>query len=228
MGDHLHKLLDRLHPDERFLISVTNDLQWPATFDAYFDPQTSALSPYSLPTMGLYVYGMLPVYLVKWTAIVLDLNTYDAIPLVGRSLSTLCDLATIFFLFLIGRRLYGAKVGLLGAALLSLSVLNIQLAHFYTVDTFATLFVVATIYFMLRASSSGRWADYALAGLLCGLGLASKLSVATLGVPIAVGVLIDFFRRIRDGDDVRQVLEHALVRALTVFTIAALVFRIVQ
>ena len=31
----------------------------------YFDPQTSTLSPYTLPNMGLFVYGTLPVYLVK-------------------------------------------------------------------------------------------------------------------------------------------------------------------
>src|SRR6185436_8644417 len=169
-----------LHPDERFLSTVTNDLKWPSNLDTYFDPEASTLSPYSLPNMGLYVYGTLPVYVVKWTTILLDANNYDKITLVGRTLSGLFDLGAIFFLFLIGRQLYGQKVGLLAAGLLSLSVLNIQLAHFYAVDTFATLFVVATIYFVLLASSSGRWSDYALTGLTFGLGLASKLSVMTL------------------------------------------------
>src|SRR5512146_2319660 len=42
-----------LHPDERFLSSVTNDLQWPKDFSQYFDPVNSTLSPYSLPNMGL-------------------------------------------------------------------------------------------------------------------------------------------------------------------------------
>src|SRR5215510_2950821 len=76
-----------LHPDERFLSTVTNDLQWPENLDNYFDPNTSTLSPYSLPNMGLYVYGTLPVYIVKWTAILLDKNNYDKLSLVGRAIS---------------------------------------------------------------------------------------------------------------------------------------------
>ena len=74
-----------LHPDERFLVSVTNDLKWPDSLTNYFDPQISSLSPYSLPNMGLYVYGMLPVYLVKWLAVLLNRDNYDKITLVGRS-----------------------------------------------------------------------------------------------------------------------------------------------
>ncbi len=77
------------HPDERFLSTVTNDLKWPDTFKDYFNPDVSTLSPYSNPNMGLYVYGMLPVYIVKWAAIRLDLNNYDAITLVGRRISGL-------------------------------------------------------------------------------------------------------------------------------------------
>src|SRR5512138_2871998 len=38
-----------LHPDERFLSTVTNDLKWPESFSNYFDPTTSTLSPYSIP-----------------------------------------------------------------------------------------------------------------------------------------------------------------------------------
>src|SRR5215211_8653509 len=48
-----------LHPDERFLSTVTNDLQWPESFANYFNPDVSTLSPYSNPNMGLYVYGTL-------------------------------------------------------------------------------------------------------------------------------------------------------------------------
>src|SRR5919198_4803879 len=86
-----------LHPDERFLSTVTNDLQWPQNLATYFDPNTSTLSPYSLPNMGLYVYGTLPVYIVKWTAILLDRNNYDKISLVGRAISGLFDIGAICF-----------------------------------------------------------------------------------------------------------------------------------
>src|SRR5512138_601412 len=119
-----------LHPDERFLSTVTNDLKWPENLDTYFDPTTSTLSPYSLPNMGLYIYGMLPVYLVKGAALLLHQENYDRITLIGRAMSGVFDLAAILLLFLIARRLHGAKTGLLAAALMSVSVLNIQLSHF--------------------------------------------------------------------------------------------------
>ena len=177
--------------------------------------------------MGLYVYGTLPVYLVKPIAVLLNRNTYDEITLLGRVISSLFDLGGIFFLFLIGQRLYDKRVGLLAAALLALSVLNIQLAHFYTVDTFANLFILATFYLLLRALASGRWIDYALMGLMLGLGLASKLSVATLAVPILVGMGLDFYQRARQ-ENPRTAFEHTFVRLLTVVVIAAFTFRIVQ
>ena len=216
-----------LHPDERFLSTVTNDLVWPENFSNYFNPDLSTLSPYSNPNMGLYVYGMLPVYIVKWVAIHLDKNNYDQITLVGRAMSGLFDLGAILILYLIGKKLYGKKIGLLAAALLSFSVLNIQLSHFYTVDTFANLFILATIYFLLRAQDSGRWIEYALTGLMFGLGLASKLSVFTLVVPILVIVAFDLYRRAQEGD-IRGAVEHTLLRTLTIFVIAIVTFRILQ
>ena len=216
-----------LHPDERFLSTTTNDIKWPQNFNNYFDPATSTLSPYTLPDMGLFVYGTLPVYLVKWTAILLNQNNYDMITLVGRALSGIFDLGSLLFLFLIGRRLYGKGVGLLAAVLLSFSVLNIQLSHFYAVDTFANLFIVATIYFLLRAYATGRWFDYALTGVLFGLGLASKVSVFTLAVPILVTIGLDYHRRSR-STDVNSALEPTLVRLFTILVLAALIFRIAQ
>jgi YYY domain-containing protein len=216
-----------LHPDERFLSSVTNDIKWPQNLDTYFDPAASTLSPYSLPNVGLFVYGTLPVYIVKWVSILLNKNNYDAITLVGRALSGIFDLAAILMLFMIARRLYGRGVALLAATLLALSVFNIQLSHFYAVDTYANLFIVATLYFVLRAADTGRWMDYALTGLMLGLGLASKVTVLTLAAPILVGIGLDYYRQAR-ASDARSALEHTVVRLLTVVLLAAVTFRVAQ
>ena len=215
------------HPDERFLSTVTNDLQWPQNFKDYFNPDVSTLSPYSNPNMGLYVYGMLPVYIVKWAAIHLNKNNYDSITQVGRVMSGLFDIGAILLLFLIGKKLYNRKIGLLAATLLSFSVLNIQLSHFFAVDTFANLFILATIYFLLRTHESGRWLDSVLTGLMFGLGLASKLSVFTLVVPILVIAGFDFYRRAQKGD-MQSAVEFIFTRTLTIFVVALLTFRIIQ
>lgn len=216
-----------LHPDERFLSTTTNDLKWPDNLSTYFDPNSSTLSPYALPNMGLFVYGTLPVYLVKWLSILINQNNYDNLTLVGRALSGLFDIAAVLILFLIGRKLYGRVVGLVAASLLALSVLNIQLSHFYAVDTYANLFIVATMYFLISATMTGRWLDFALGGIMLGLGLASKISVFTLAVPILVGVGIDYYRRSRDNDP-RAALEQSLVRLVTLVVLAMLTFRVLQ
>ncbi|HET6847120.1 MAG TPA: glycosyltransferase family 39 protein, partial [Anaerolineales bacterium] len=216
-----------LHPDERFLSTVTNDIKWPTDWSNYFDPATSSLSPFALPNVGLFVYGTLPVFIVKWISIALNKNNYDAITLVGRVLSGVFDIATILMLFLIARRLFGKSTALLAALFLALSVFNIQLSHFYAVDTFANLFIVATFYFLIVAVENGRWTDYALTGLMLGLGLASKVSALTLAAPILLGIGLDYHRRSRREDASRS-LEETVVRLLTVVLTAGLVFRLAQ
>lgn len=216
-----------LHPDELFVSITTNNLQWPSNLDTYFNPAVSTLSPYSLPDMQFFVYGTLPIYVVKWAAVTMNWNNYDQITQLGRRISGLFDIGAVFLLFLIGRQLYGKKVGLLAAALLALSVLNIQLSHFFAMDTFANLFIIATFYFLIRASENGRWPDYALAGLMFGLGLSSKLSVLTLGAPILVAAGVDLYHRSRKGDVVTAVRQSAM-SLVTLFVIAALTFRVAQ
>ncbi|HUV88882.1 MAG TPA: glycosyltransferase family 39 protein, partial [Anaerolineae bacterium] len=101
---------------------------------------------------------------------------YGGVHLVGRMLSALADLGGLVFLFFIGRRLYGPGVGLLAVALGALAVLPIQQSHFFVVDNFAHFFVVATLYFAVRASQTGGWGAFALAGLASGLAVTCKMS----------------------------------------------------
>ncbi len=218
-----------LHPDERFLTMVAAGMQWPEDYKQYFDPMNSPLSPYSQGEHIHYVYGTLPLLIVKKISLLLDKSTYDQVHLVGRALSSLFDLGSIFFLFLIGRRLYNDKVALLGAAFLSLSVLPIQLSHFFAVDTFANFFVMLTVYWALRASETGEWLDYALTGISLGAGMASKISVLTLGVVIVIIVGLDVYRLIKKNNTPAQrIFEHSIVRLLTIIVFMFFTFRILQ
>lgn len=217
-----------LHPDERFITMVTTDMSWPDNFDTYFDPVRSPLSPYQRENVT-YVYGTFPLFLTKWVAIQFDYDGYDKVYLVGRVLSGIFDLASILFIFLIGRRLYDHRVGLLGAALYAMCVHPIQLSHFYAMDTFANFFVVAVMYVAIRASEDGTWWNYALIGVLLGAGMASKMSVLTLGVAIFIAACMDFYR-FSERENVRaaHALWHILVRLVTVGVLSLLVFRVLQ
>ena len=127
------------------------------------------------------------------------LTGFTRTTLIGRAGSALADLLSILTLFLIGRRLFGWRVGLLAAALSALAVLQIQSAHFYTVDSTATLFTLLTLYFCARMvtrptvqnpkskiqNQVGLLLDGLLAGVMAGCALASKVSVWPL-VPLIV------------------------------------------
>lgn len=110
---------------------------------------------------------------------------------VARALTALFDVATVYVLFLLGRRLYGVTTGLLAASLLAVAVLHVQLAHFFTADPYLTFFVIAAIYFMTAAHAAGK-SDPAgrplvyllLAAVMVGLAIGSKFTAVLLLLPL--------------------------------------------
>jgi YYY domain-containing protein len=180
-----------LHPDERFLAMVATGIHWPGSVGQYFNSAESSLNPYNndFPT---FIYGTFPLFLDKAVADLAGRNTYDNFYLVSRAVSATFDLVTTLLLFVVGRRLFGPAVGLAAALLHSLTVLHIQLSHFGTFDTFVATFCLAAFYFALRANETNRWWEYALAGTMVGLAIASKLSalpiLAVVTLPLIEGI----------------------------------------
>src|SRR5271169_1218116 len=167
-----------LHPDERFLTMVESALapvsksqgqlgpaptianqQWRQAYanampdcqkwGGYFDTYCSSLNPQNRG-YSFFVYGDLPIVVVRYIAGWVGQTGYDQVNLVGRQVSALGDLLTILLIYIIAARLYNRRVALLGAAFSALAVLQIQQSHFFTVDTFANLFIFLAIYFAVE------------------------------------------------------------------------------
>ena len=141
------------HPDERFLIWVTADIQQVQSPWEYFDTRHSTLNPANRGH-GFFVYGTFPLFVTRFVVDSAFENPgWDEILQVGRGLSAACDLLTVLLVYLIAARLFGRWTGLLAGALDAASVLQIQQAHFYTVDSFATTFTTLAVYLAVRIAS---------------------------------------------------------------------------
>ena len=178
-----------LNPDERFLTMVSTDMKLPSGIAQYFDTATSPLNPHNNKNFPLFVYGTLPIFLAKIVAIITGLDAYGQVNIVGRVLSGVFDLGAIIFTFLIGAKLFRREVGILAAALLALTVQNIQLSHFYGVENAAAFFVLVSFYCGLKLPQDRYFSWWAIgSGAGFGCALASKVS-ALFFLPI-LGLIV--------------------------------------
>lgn len=179
-----------LHPDERAIVMTVDKLDYPQSLVEFFSP-TSPWNP------NFFAYGSFPFYLLK---IIGDgvgrldplFAEYGLINILGRFISAFSDLITIVLLFKIGRKLFSTFVGYLGAFFYAVSVLPIQLSHFYAVDTILTCFIVSVLYQLILFYEKPTIHRSMLIGLFFGLALATKVSAIVLVVAIGITLIADF------------------------------------
>ncbi len=240
-----------LHPDERFLTDTAGLLQStdPLT---YLSASKSSLSPYNVGK-NFYVYGNFPMTATRFAAEAVDaicqnvedlcqyrFIAYDGIHLVGRFLSALVDLVSIAFIFLVGRRLYDWRAGLIAALLLALAVLPIQQSHFFTMDNWAAALTTMTMYFAVRAAEDGRklrwWGFF---GIGLGLTVASRINVAPLAGMAVIAAIVWLARRAEkepEGQSWRYILtsrgtidlQWAIAGVILAAILSAVTFRLAQ
>ncbi|MEW5989339.1 MAG: glycosyltransferase family 39 protein, partial [Chloroflexota bacterium] len=261
-----------LHPDERFLTDTTSLLKPAPDPLTYLRTSQSPMNPYNVGK-GFYVYGNFPMTVTRFTAEWVNaicalfpvqpgtaappdvtgltafgcrynFAAYDGVHLLGRFLSGLLDLATILFTFLIGRRLYDGRVGLLGALLYALAVLPIQQAHFYTMDSWAAALATITLYAAVRASNDfggefqnpkskiqNRW--WILFGFGLGLTVASRVNLAPLALMAGVAAAIGLARRLQGREGLERpvmvvVIQQAMGAVLVAAGVSIVTFRLAQ
>lgn len=247
-----------LHPDERFLVWVTADIQPVAGDVGYFDTENSTLNPHNRGH-GFFVYGTFPIFLTRYlTEAWIDAPIgWKEIVTVGRALSASFDVLTILLIALIAARLYDRRVGALAALFYALAVLPIQLSHFYKEDTFLNFFMLLAVYFAVGVYQSAEWLftrpaalphpitpsppqplnpstpqplTHSLAfGVALALAVACKLNAAPLALALPAAFALAWWRVPAQQ---RQMSQAALARTLNALVLAGvlsfLVFRVAQ
>jgi hypothetical protein len=93
---------------------------------------------------------------------------------VGRLWMVLISTATCAAVFALGRRVAGSGAGLAAAGLFALSPLSIAASHYIKEDTPLTFWMCVALLACLSVAEKGRWRDYLIAGLLCGITFGAK------------------------------------------------------
>lgn len=216
------------HPDERSTTCFyAPTIGWPASVDEFLDPQRSPLNPLWDRNNGRrrsFTYGHFPLYLGILTGEVLSGlagpagmlpipersielmeradTACEGVAIAGRLMMALLDTLTIFLLFLLGRRLYGALGGLLAATLYAFTAQAVQLSHFFAMDPASTTFVVLAVYGGVLMVQERSRRGVLLAGIGAGLAISSKFSaLPILAVPFTAALILGW----RRGDQTQAI-----------------------
>jgi hypothetical protein len=198
---------NNFHPDEREILFHVATLAWPKNLAQFFDVANSPLNPH------FFAYGSFPLYLLAFLGALFihsssTTTSFADLTLLGRALSAFFDSGTILLTGLLGLSLtrdttpgrsYAWNMALLAAALVTFTPLQLQLAHFFAVDSILLFFVMLTLLTCVRLAESEqplRW--LLLTGVSYGLAMATKFSAAPLAVPLFVALLIRW-RHQRNG-----------------------------
>ncbi len=157
------------HPDESLILRHLS----------YMSP--TSLNPHSFvnPSLHFYTFGI--VYQgMRWTMGIASLkgnvppDDLARIFLGGRILTALMGVASIFFLYWVGRRWYGEKTALLGAFLLTILPLHVVHSHYLTVEVPSSFWTLIAFVFFTRIEPSNRLGAYIGGGVFSGFAAASK------------------------------------------------------
>ncbi len=230
-----------LHPDERYLSMVINAIEPVWTAREYFDTASSPLNPGN-KDFGFFVYGTLPVFMVRYAGEWTGQVGYDLNTLLGRTMSAVMDTITILLTFIVARKLFNRGVGLIAAALYAFAVLPIQLAHFMTVDSFTNTFGMLTVLIaviilkrpslMLGEDTSKAkrvWYEiwpYLAFGTALGMATASKINAVSLALLLPLVEGVRYFRLENEGKE--QAFLPMIGRMFLAAVMSFVVFRICQ
>jgi 4-amino-4-deoxy-L-arabinose transferase-like glycosyltransferase len=104
----------------------------------------------------------------------------------GRMLSVVLGAATVVALYFVGRRWWGARAGLLAAALLAVSPFHMRESQYITVDVTTALVTLLALAAAMRLLDHSGWRAYALAGFMAGLAASAKYNAGAVALSIVV------------------------------------------
>lgn len=178
-------LVHSYHPDELKIIYAAHS----------FPDDIFTNTDFRYPTFFHYFIGMLSLLL----KLIFKLNNWSFnimyITILGRLVSAFLGVGSIFLTFVLGKRLYNEKVGLLAAVFLSLSLYHVQSSGLATLDVPNSFFLILTIYLAFRMYNEPKTIFYFLTGVSLGILVGTKYFG---GVVIISILVLHYYRTLKD------------------------------
>ena len=192
----------------------------------FFDKDASPLNPHWFPLGTIIIYILVAVRGLLLEPFMDQVRLQD-LASAGRTIAAIVDTGSVLMLYFLGRRLYGPAVGLLASTLGALTVINIQLAHFYRPESFVILLALGSFWWMLNVLERGRLRDHVGLAAMIGLSFAFRASGAPLLIPLfaVYGILAwrrwNFEKGMVPGVGLAVVAVQALAAGALAFSIFA-------
>jgi len=156
---------------------------------------------FNYPSLFLYVQlaGQAALYAFWWVTGTIagpadfrDAYLFDPAPfyVVGRSLTALFGLATVWMVFRIGTGVRGLFAGAAAALVLALSPLHAAKSQYIEVDVPLAFFTTLALGAGVRITRSATRGNFLLAGAALGLAVSTKYTGAVLVAPLTVALVV--------------------------------------
>lgn len=154
-------------------------------------------------------YGTMYLFLMA-----IPLKLFGANPFGLRFIEAFAGSVTIPLLFLLGRRLFDARIGFIAAAITAVSHYHLHFSHIVPGETLDPLLAVATFYLLYRGLEDRDINSLILSGITLGLAQYMFVGARLIGVIVIAYVALLFFL------ERRSILEN--LSGLALFALAAL------
>lgn len=187
------------HPDEQYIIKTISHMN-PVRLD--FNPRTFIYPPFFFyQVAGSITMGKL----LNFITVRRDMVYYMLHPeemarvyLVGRILIAIMGVGAVFLVYIIGKTLYGVKIGLVGSAIMAVTPIFVLSSHFVKPDIPTTFWATLSFLFSIYIYRTGRLKWYILAGAAVGLSAGSKYPTVLFFLVIITAHLLRKTSRFRD------------------------------
>ena len=161
------------HPDENMVLAAATKVN---PFDGNFDP-------------GFYNYGSFYIFIVSigiviatltgwvnlnWDDLGANIGQVSNMYLTGRITAVLMGIATVYFVYVLGKKAYSKRIGILAALFMAILPIHVMHSKFMAVDVPSTMLATVALIFAIRLSEGCRLRDYIFAGIFAGLAAGTK------------------------------------------------------